>query len=189
MPIAVAHLRSLSPYSQSNYLFSKKQDNETDDDLERRAWRERIHTTKTGYACIPAAQFNAAIKAAATYLHHKVPGTGGKGTFRKHFDSGVFVYENLVLPLRADEVEGEWLMLPSNPNNTKSGKVPKCMPLIAAWDGMVTYTIYDQTITEPIFLETLRLSGIQIGIGRFRASQKGIYGRYEVVDMDWQKIL
>jgi len=184
MPIAIAHLVSLSPYSQSDFIASKKEDNESDLDWERRVWRERIHG-RDGLVYIPATQFGAAIKGAAAYLTQRVPGTGGKGTFRKHFDSGVFVYEDLLLDVRVEEVEGEWLMLPSNPNNPKSGRVPKCMPRIAAWEGTVQYTIYDAIITEAIFAETLRISGIQMGLGRFRPEKKGIYGRYEVKELLW----
>jgi len=184
MPIVVAHLQSVSPYSQSDFIATKKNDNESDFDWESRVWRERMHV-RNGSVVIPATQFGAAIKNAAQYCTHKVPGTNGKGTFRKHFDSGVFVYEDLGLGLRPEEIEGEWLMLPSNPNNPKSGRVPKCYPKILSWDGMVTYTIYDQQITETVFAEVLRISGIQVGIGRFRPSQRGIYGRYAVKDLAW----
>jgi hypothetical protein len=97
------------------------------------------------------------------------------------------VFEHIVLPIKAKDVRGEWLMLPSNPNNPKSGRVPKCMPLIESWEATVTYTIYDQVITQAVFTEVLKLSGIQVGIGRYRPLQKGIYGRYSAVEIAWHK--
>jgi len=187
MPSAHVTLVSVSPYSQSNFIVSKKHDNESDNDWESRVCVERLHLAPDGHVCIPAAQLSGAVKNGALLLTQKVPGTGGKGTYRKHFDSGVFVYDNLILPVKRDAVEWEWLMLPSNPNNPKSGRVPKCMPKIAEWTGVVVYTIYDQVITETIFAEALRLSGIQVGIGRWRPEKKGIYGRYKVKELRWQK--
>ena len=181
-----AHLRSNSPYSPSYFLQSIKNDGETDREFEMRVFRERIHHDGAGHVVIPANQFSTALKKAASYLNLKIPGERNR-TFTKHFDSGVRVDGPLVLPDLVAEVEGEWLMLHSQPGSVAQTKVQKCMPKIPAWAGEVRFIVLDPKITKDVFREVLVFSGSQIGVGRWRPERKGEYGRFSIESFEWKE--
>ena len=48
MKTAVAHLKSVSPYSQSKYISAKKPRDQTHADFEQEHWRERMHVDSSG---------------------------------------------------------------------------------------------------------------------------------------------
>jgi len=185
MHIASARLKSVSPYSQSRYHAIPRDPKETDGDHERRTWRERCHSTDDGRIFIPPMAFKNCLSEAAKFLGKQIPGKG-KSTYTKHFEAGVLVLEPLVLPLRKEEVEGEWLHVPSDGVRGSGKRVMKCFPLIRQWEGEVTFHILDNLITEDVFLEHLEEAGKFIGIGRFRPRNNGFYGRFEVVGLKWQ---
>ena len=184
MHIAIARLKSVSPYSQSRYHAIPCDPKETPDDHERRTWRERCHATDDGRIFIPPMAFKNCLSEAAKFLGKQIKGKG-KATYTKHFEAGILVLEPLILPIRKDEVEGEWLFVPKDGVRGGGKRVMKCFPLIRQWEGDVTFHILDNLITEHVFLEHLEEAGKFIGIGRFRPRNNGFYGRFEVVDLKW----
>jgi len=189
MKLAICNLKSVSPYSQSKVIDdSDKKSKELPKDFEVRAWRRRMHVTPDGHVFIPPMQFSGSIKGAAKYLSISVPGKGGKATYTKNFDAGVLVAEPIILPNIADEVEGEWLFVPSDGKPGGPVRVWKCFPLIREWEGVVTYHILDDLITEDIFSQVLIGSGQFIGVGRFRPRNRGYYGRFKVEGIQWQEM-
>ena len=91
----------------------------------------------------------------------------------------------LVLPIKKDEVEGEWLFVPSDGKPGGSTRVSKCFPLIHEWQGEVTWYVLDETITEDVFRRHLVEAGNFIGVGRFRPARGGFYGRFVTEDVKW----
>lgn len=185
MKIAVCELHSVSPYSQSRYYKVTKLAKELPDAYEERTWRNRLHTLPDGTVFIPPMAFANSIKEAASYLSLQIPGKG-KSTWTKHFQAGVLVAEALVLPMRASEVESEWLFVPADGTRGGGRRVEKCFPVIREWSGSVTYYILDDMITEDVFTEHLRVAGSLIGIGRFRPRNCGYYGRYSAEGITWK---
>ena len=55
MKTAIAHLKSVSPYSQGRFYSLPKENEgkESDKDYEERTWRERLHVNSEGYVFIP----------------------------------------------------------------------------------------------------------------------------------------
>jgi len=185
MPIATVTLKSISPMSQSRYYVEpEKGKKETSADYEKRTWRERLHYNDEGYVYIPPMMFKNCLSAAAKYISKQIPGQG-KATYTKHFEAGVLVTDPLVLSVKKDEVPGEWLFLNADGKRGGDVRVMKCMPFISEWEGEVTYTILDSTITEEVFREHLEAAGQFIGIGRFRPRKNGFYGRYEMTKLSW----
>lgn len=184
MHTATASLKSVAPYSQSRHYFVEKTDRETPDEFEKRTWRERCHVNTDGTLHIPGMAFKNCIGEAAKFISMQVPGKG-KSTYTKHFDAGVLVLENLNLPETKDTVEGEWLFLNADGVRGSGRRVMKCYPVIKEWNGLVTFTIFDNAITEPVFRKHLEEAGKFIGIGRFRPRNRGVYGRFEVVNVQW----
>ena len=187
MKIATAYLKSVSPYSQSKHYKTEKLAKERPDDYEARTWRDRLHVTSTGYVFMPPMAFKNCLSEIAKYLGEQIPGKG-KATFTKHFESGVLVLEGPTLPIKKEDVKGEWIFVPADGKRGSGKRVEKCFPLIESWEAKVEFTILDDTITEDVFLRHLIQAGQFIGLGRFRPRNNGYYGRFKVERVEWQEV-
>lgn len=186
MKIAKAILQSVIPYSQSkHYVVDKLNDGkESHQAYEERTWKNRCHVNKDGYVFIPPMSFKNCIAEAAKFLSISIPGAG-KATYTKHFEAGVLVMEGLTLDLHIDDVEGEWLFVPSDGKRGGGSRVNKCFPIIHEWSGEVNFMVLDEKITEKVFRKVLEESGKFIGLGRFRPRNNGFYGRFSIASFAW----
>ena len=184
MKMAECLLKSTTPYSQSKHYVTEKLPQEQPAAYEERTWRDRCHVNADGNIIIPPMAFTNSVKEAAKFMNRKIPGQRN-ATFTKHFEAGILVSDPLVLPIKKEAVQGEWLFVPSNGQRGGGSRVDKCFPLIPAWEGNVTFYILDDLITEDIFGEALDVAGNLIGIGRFRPRNMGYYGRFKVTGMEF----
>ena len=184
MKTATVLLENISPYSQSKRITIEKNEKEGEADFEKRAWRERLHTGDDGNVFIPPMAFKLSIEKAAQFLSMKIPGQGSS-KYTKHFSAGVLVMDPLILPIKKQDVPGEWFFVPSQGQKGGGKRVDKCFPVIQQWQGQVTYYILDETITESVFKIHLQEAGNFIGIGRFRPEKGGFYGRYKIAEFNW----
>lgn len=184
MKTAIATLHSISPYSQSKHYDVDKLPKELPKDFEKRTWKERCHVNTDGNIFIPPMAFKNCLSEIAKFLSVQIPGKG-KATYTKHFEAGILVMDPLVLPIKKDEVQGEWLFVPSDGKRGGGSRVDKCFPVIHEWNGKVTFHILDETITEDVFVQHLKEAGNFIGIGRFRPRNNGFYGRFAVDKVEW----
>lgn len=185
MKIANVKLKSISAYSQSKYITIEKLPKESADDYEARTWKHRLNTDKNGEVFIPPMAFKNCLSEAAKYLSIQIPGKG-KTTYTKHFEAGVMVAEPLLLGIKAEDVAGEWLHVPSDGRRGGSKRVMRCFPLIPEWSGPVQFIILDETITQDVFRQHLEQAGAFIGIGRFRPRNNGYYGRFQIESIEWK---
>ena len=185
--IVKVHLKSLTPYSQSKHVMVQKLPKELAVEYEERTWRERMHANKAGNVYIPPMAFSNAVKEAAKYLSIPIPGKG-KSLYTKHIESGVLVVDPLILDVKKDEVEGEWIFVPSDGRRGGTTRVLKCFPKIEEWEGTVTFQILDDIVNKEVFLHVLQTAGSLIGIGRFRPRNWGYYGRFQIRDYTWEEI-
>jgi hypothetical protein len=185
MRIATAHLKSVSPYSQSRYYQTPKLEKELAQDYEERTWRDRLHTLPDGRVFMPPMAFKNCLSECAKFLGIQIPGKG-KSTYTKHFEAGVLVLEGLTLDIRKEDVAGEWLFVPSDGVRGSGRRVEKCFPIIHEWAGDVTFHVLDETITPSVLETHLREAGNFIGLGRFRPRNNGFYGRFAVEEIAWQ---
>ena len=187
MRTAIVTLEGVAPYSQSrHYTDPPKKEKESARDYEERTWMERCHYNKEGNVFIPPMAFKNCLSEAAKYLKIQIPGEG-KATYTKHFEAGVLVLEGLTLPIKRDQVKGEWLFVPSDGKRGGGKRVEKCFPVIHEWGGQVAFTILDDKITDDVFERVLSEAGNFIGIGRFRPRNNGYYGRFKIVKIKWEK--
>jgi hypothetical protein len=186
MRIVTAHLESVSPYSQSRHYTTPKKDKESAKDYEARTWRDRLHVNAEGFVFMPPMAFKNCLSEAAKYLGIQVPGKG-KATYTRNFEAGVLVVDGITLGVKADEVEGEWLFVPSDGKRGGGKRVDKCFPVIRQWSGEVQFYILDETITAEVFQKHLEEAGKFIGIGRFRPRNNGFYGRFRVKKYEWSE--
>lgn len=184
MKTAIATLESVSQYSQSKHYQLEKLPKESAEDYEKRTWRERMHATADGQVFIPPMAFKNCLSEIAKYLGMQIPGKG-KSTYTKHIEAGILVTEPLVLPIKKEDVAGEWLFVPSDGKRGSGTRVNRCFPIIPQWSGKVTFYVMDETVTRDVFLSHLQQAGSFIGIGRFRPRNNGYYGRFRVTGLEW----
>jgi hypothetical protein len=184
MKTVIAQLKSVSAYSQSRHYDVPRLDKESNDDYEKRTWRERCHVNVDGFIVIPSMAAKNMLSETAKYLSLQIRGKG-KQTYTKNFEAGVLVMDPLVLPITKDAVLEERLFVPSNGRRGSGSRVWKSFPIIHDWAGAFTFYILDETITETIFEHHLREGGKFIGLGRFRPRNNGCYGRFTVEDIVW----
>ena len=180
-------LFSKSPLSMGKYIDSPRLERETYEDMEKRTWKERIHSNENGNVFIPPMFFKNSIAEAAKYLGMQIPGKG-KQNFTKHFEAGVMCVDPLVLPVKREDVPGEWLLVPSDGRRGGTTRVKKCFPKIETWEGTAVFYILDEIITKPVFEKHLVTCGNFIGLGRFRPRQNGYYGRFGVKEIKWEEV-
>lgn len=186
MKVCSAHIRSLTPYSQSRMHDTPKLDKENHDDYEKRTWREKSHyDAETREIFIPPMAFKQCLDETAKYLSLQIPGKG-KATYTKHFLSGLLVMDKLGLGITVDKVDGEWINANSDGVRGSGKRVKRCFPVVQKWEGDVDFYLLDDTITKEVFEDVLRQSGQFKGIGRFRPANGGFYGRYETVSTKWR---
>lgn len=185
MKTAIATLESVSPYSQSRFHNTEKLNKEGADAYEKRTWKNRVHVNDEGNIYIPPMAFKNCLSEIAKFLSVQIPGKG-KATYTKHIEAGVLVTDPLVLPITKDEIEGEWLHVPSDGKRGGPKRVMRCYPVIPSWSGEVTFHVLDETVTEEVFRYHLQQAGAFIGIGRFRPRNNGYYGRFKLANLVWQ---
>lgn len=184
MKKVIATLESISPYSQSRQHRDERLEREQHDDYEKRTWRSRLHVGPDGNVFIPPMAFKNCLSDAAKYMSIQIPGKG-KATYTKHFEAGVLVVSPLILPIKAEDVPGEWLSLNSDGKRGSGSRVYRCMPRIDQWKGDVEFLVLDEIITQESFVRHLEAAGNFIGIGRFRPRNNGYYGRFKIAELKW----
>lgn len=185
MRTAFAHLKSVSPYSQSKYIQEKKTRDQTHAEFEENNWRQRLHVNADGNVFIPPMCFKNCLSEAAKYKSIQIPGKG-KSTYTKHFEAGVLCFNPVELPVKAADVHGEWLHVPSDGRRGGTTRVEKCFPVIPSWEGVVEFLIVDDIIDNEVFKTHLEDAGRFIGVGRFRPRNNGYFGRFSVEKIDWK---
>jgi hypothetical protein len=179
MKRAVVTIEGVSPYGQSKYYQVEKKEKEGSADYEARTWRERMHYDSAGQVFIPPMAFKNCLAETAKFLSVQIPGKG-KATYTKHFEAGIMVNTPLVLPVKKEDVKGQWLFVPASGRRGDGKRVQKCFPVIHQWGGDVEFFIIDDTITEEPFKYHIEQAGQLIGIGFFRPRNNGYYGRFKV---------
>jgi hypothetical protein len=181
---ALCNLVSMSPYSQSKYISTKKPKDVTHADFEKQQWKERCHWNEDGHLTIPPMAFKNCLSEAAKYRSMPIPGQGKK-TYTAKIEAAVLVVTPLVLDITRETIGHEWLHVPSDGRRGGTTRVEKCFPVVTSWAGQVEFMILDNIITEEVFQEHLEDAGSYIGIGRFRPRNNGFYGRFKVESIDW----
>lgn len=182
MKTATFKITGVSPMSQSKAVTSPKNTGESNDAHEQRTWRERLHVNQHGEVYIPPSAIKNMLADVAKYLSESVPGKG-KATYTKHFESGILSVEPITLGIKAADIEGERLFVPSDGRRGGGKRVWKTFPLInPGWSGTGQLIILDPIlIDKPAKIEEyLRHAGQFIGLGRFRPRNNGFYGRFQV---------
>ena len=172
-------LTGVSPISFSRPVQSKKNTGENHDAYEDRTWRERLHVNEKGEVYIPPSAVKNMLGECAKYLGETVPGKG-KATYTKHFEAGLMCIEPVTLGIKAADVVGERLFVPSDGKRGGGTRVWKTFPVIQSWSGIATVLLLDPVLIDKPekVIEYMGHAGQFIGLGRFRPRNNGFYGRF-----------
>lgn len=167
----------ISPYSQSGFIQSPRDDKETFEDYEKRCWRERMHSNGSGTIFIPPMGLKQCLDAAAKFISMQIPGKG-KATYTKHFRTGLLCTDPIDLGVNIEDVTGKWFQMNSDGVRGSGKRVPRCYPEVPEWRGEAKALLLSDAITDPVFETHLKQAGQFIGLGRFRPENGGFYGRF-----------
>lgn len=184
MKKAICKLKSITPVTFGRFHQEPKKDKELSDAHERRTWKEKAHYDDQDNVKIPGAMIANCIRESAKFLSLPIPGKG-KATFTKHFEAGIIIYNDIITSIKKESLQGDTRHVPSDgrPGGTK--RVIKIFPIVHEWEGEITVFIGDPIITPDIFEDVVRNAGNLIGIGTWRPRNRGMNGRFELVDMKW----
>jgi hypothetical protein len=187
MRLAECYLRSISAYSQSRAHLTERLNRETPDEFEKRTWRQKCHADAEGHILIPTMAFKQSLDKAASMLGRRIPGRG-KTTFTKFFVSGVMCVSPIQLPDMKDTVRGEPVYCHADGKRGSGNRVWRWFPMIDEWKAPVPFHVLADEITEDVFEETVRQAGMFVGVGRHRAENGGVCGRWVVEKIEWQDL-
>jgi hypothetical protein len=179
---ATVQITGVSPYSSNAFIRTPKKDKEGHDKYEERTWKERANVNNKGEWFIPPMAFYHSICDASAFRGDKLKGAK---TFTKRFISGVLCVDPVPLGVQLDDIQGEWLPVPSDGKRGGGSRVWKCFPIVHEWTGIVAYQVADDMINEDIFRKTITDAGKFVGVGRFRPQNRGYYGRFQVDEIEW----
>jgi hypothetical protein len=177
-------IQSVTPYSQSRQHETPKIKGETNDEHEKRTWREKCNVDANNNIVVPAMAFKQCLDAAAKKMGMQIPGKG-KSTYTKYFSADVICDADVKLPIKKDQVDS--VRISANVDGVRgSGKrVWKTFPVIPTWTAAAEFTILDDVVSREVFEETFKVAAGSIGIGRFRPEKGGLNGRFKPVKFEW----
>ncbi len=188
MKAAIVEIEGASPLSFSKYYEVPKKEGEKNADYEERTWKERMHYNEEGYVIIPPMALKNCLTNAAKYLSERIEGEGKK-TWTKKFEAGLMVVDPIVLSIKKEDVQGERLLVPADGTRGGTTRVPRIFPKIESWSGKAKFFIIDESIATTqggkVFERHLDVAGKFIGLLRFRPSQNGYYGRFNVKSIEY----
>lgn len=180
-------IASMAPYSQSRQHDAPKLEKETHEDYERRTWREKCTVNDAGEIVIPAMAFKQALDEAAKMLGIQIPGKG-KSTYTKHFVSGVLCEEDVSIGIKKADVPSITINANSDGVRGSGKRVKRTFPQVPSWTGIAKFAVLDDNITQEVFEKHFIEAGRFVGVGRFRARQGGLNGRFKPVSFKWATI-
>lgn len=182
---ATCTIRGITPLSQSRQHDEPKLAGESHEDYDIRTWRSKLNVGVNGTVVIPAHGMHQAIAAGAKYSGEQIPGQGKK-TWTAKFTTGIAFLTDIDTGLRPENAQ--MIVISANADGVRGSgrRVPRRFPIFHEWSATFEVMILDPIITEAQFRKMLELTGMFIGIGRFRPEKGGTNGRWRIEKIDWQ---
>ena len=170
-----------SPLGFSAPVASTKERGENHDAFEERTWRERMHMDDDGKVFLVPMSIKNCLVEVCKYLGETIPGKG-KATWTKHYEGGLMIPKPLQLGVKAKDVPGLKLFVPSSGIRGGGSRVWKTFPVLQKWSTDVEALLFDRLLIDNTdkFQEFLEHAGQFIGLGFFRPRNNGYYGRFTV---------
>lgn len=164
-----------------------RRDDESHEDYDARTVMQRVRYDDDGNLAISADGIKRAILTGATRLNMKVPGGGGKATFKARLMAALLIIqEDFTVfrngkPLTEGDISIEPLYVPSDPSKPKGGRVTRRFPkLYGSWEAYCRYLLTDEKVDEDVLVKHIRAAGLFDGIGTFRVGNGGSHGLFSL---------
>lgn len=133
-----------------------------------------------GHCFIPSEQIRGSLIGAGTYMKAKV---GGRAKSMKVIVAATFqpTPEEILLP-DFDTIDKR-----SAVNKNVKARVMVVRPKWTEWSASFTLNVYEDTITKETISQLMTYAGSYVGIGSYRPTANGLFGRYEVEDITFVK--
>lgn len=184
---AIVSIKGTAPLSQSKQHQAEWLDGESNEDFDKRTWREKCNYDDGGIVFVPAMAFKQAMDTAAKRLAIADP-DNKRANLTKYFVSDVICENNLSLGVRKEDMPS--IRISANVDGVRgSGKrVPRTLPQIQEWAGQTSFLIMEEKIKPEIFQKVLVTAGRSIGVGQFRPEKGGLNGRFEISKIKFEKM-
>lgn len=132
------------------------------------------YRNKEGQCYIPSEQIRGALIGAGTYMKAKV---GGRSKSMKILVAATFIPtpEEILIP-DYDSIDKR-----SAVNKNIKARVMVVRPKWTDWSAEFTLNVYESTITKETVKQLLDYAGNYVGIGSYRPTTNGLFGRFETV--------
>jgi hypothetical protein len=129
-----------------------------------------------GKCYIPSDQIRGALIGAGSYLKAKV---GGRSKSMKVIVAAMFIPtpEQIILP------DYNAIDKRSAVNKNIKGRVICIRPKWTNWEAEFQLNVYEDTITKETISQLFEYAGSLVGIGSFRPTNNGMFGRFELVSL------
>jgi glyoxylase-like metal-dependent hydrolase (beta-lactamase superfamily II) len=182
---AIVKLTGIAPLSQSRQHDEPKLEGESHEEYDKRTWRSKLNVSADGETVvIPAHGVQQALIAAARYSGKQIPGQGKK-TWTKKFEGGITLFEDPRLNVHPDNVQSVTISANADGQRGSGKRVPRRFPIIHQWETEFELVILDPIIGADILQEMLEISGMFVGLGRFRPENGGLNGRFSPEIVRW----
>lgn len=131
------------------------------------------YRNKDGQCYIPSDHLRGSLIGAGTYMKAKV---GGRSKSMKVVVAATFVPspEEIVLP-DFDAIDKR-----SAVNRNVKARVMVVRPKWTNWEASFDLNVYEDTITKETVAQLINYAGNYVGIGSYRPTANGLFGRFEI---------
>lgn len=130
-----------------------------------------------GQCYIPSEQIRGSLIGAGTYMKAKV---GGRSKSMKVIVAATFVPdpEEILMP-DYDTIDKR-----SAVNRNVKARVMVVRPKWTNWSAEFTLNVFEETITKETVKQLIEYAGSYVGIGSYRPTANGLFGRFEVESIE-----
>lgn len=185
---AIVSIKGVAPLSQSKQHDAEKLDGESNEDYDKRTWREKCNVDGEGVVYVPAMAFKQAMDTSAKRL--AIPDPDNKrANLTKYFVSDVICENNMSIGVHKNDMPS--IRISANVDGQRgSGKrVPRTLPQVQEWAGKTSFLVMEEKIKPETFEKVLRSAGQSIGVGQFRPEKGGLNGRFDVTSVKIEKLV
>jgi hypothetical protein len=193
---ATVRFMGMTSMLQSRFHQEPRLNKESHDDYELRTWRYKAHYSVNGVelcrpddegarVAIPSDAFKQALDTIASRLSEK---TKGKATYTKHFRSGVVAGTPYALTaLTVEDFEKPQSIFCSSTGKRGVGSrvMRYFLVLPKDWTVDVEFLIFDDVVTDDIFIRYCKEAGMLIGVGAFRRENGERGGTFTAELIEW----
>lgn len=135
------------------------------------------HRNKEGKCFIPADQLRGSFINAGTYVKSKV---GVRSKSMKQTVASMFMVtpDEIILP------EYDTIDKRSAVNQRVKARVIKIRPKWMNWEVEFTLNVMENSLTKETIQSIIEYAGSYVGIGSFRPTNNGMFGKFEVISIE-----